>query len=161
MLALLAYRLTPHTSTGFSPPQLLMSRRIQPRLPMLPSALQPMWPNSDVISENDRLTKESYTRFYNRKHGAKLLTQFKWGESVHIKTDVQKVWGNPTVLVRADTPRSYIVQSPDGSTFRRKRRHLQEIPLPVTELQFVPDVLSNGSPAQHTPKVFLKTKSHF
>ena len=80
---------------------------------------------------------------------------------MHIKTDAQKVWGNPTVVVWADTRRSYIVQSPDGSTFRRKRRHLQEIPVPVTERQFVPDGLSNGSPAQHTPKVFLKTKSHF
>ena len=68
MLALLAYRSTPHVSTGFSPAQLLMGRRIQSRLPTLPSTLQPKWPNSDVISENDRLAKESSTRFYNRKH---------------------------------------------------------------------------------------------
>ena len=146
MLALLAYRSTPHASTGFSPVQLLMGRRIQSRLPTLPSALQPKWPNSDIISENDQLVKESYTRFYNRKHGAKPLTQFKGGESVRIKTDAQKVWGNPTVVVRVDTPRSYIVQSPNGSTFRRNRRQLQEIPVPVTERQSVPDVVSNGSP---------------
>ena len=158
MLALLAYRSTPHVSTGFSPAQLLMGRRIQSRLPTLPSALQPKWPNSDVISENDRLAKESSARFYNRKHGAKPLTQFEGGESVRIKTDAQKVWGNPTVVVRADTPRSYIVQSPDGSTFRRNRRHLQEIPVPVTERQFVPDVASNGSPAPHTPKVAQRPK---
>ena len=129
MLALLAYRSTPHVSTGFSPAQLLMGRRIQSRLPMLPSALQPNGPNS-----------------------------FERGESVRIKTDAQKVWGNPTVVVRADTPRSYIVQSPDGSTFRRNRRHLQEIPVPVTERQFVPDVASNGSPAPHTPKVTQRPK---
>ena len=133
MLALLAYRSTPHVSTGFSPAQLLMGRRIQSRLPTLPSTLQPKWPNSDIISENDRLAKESYTRFYNRKHGAKPLTQFEGGDSVRIKTDAQKVWGNPTVVVRADMPRSYIIQSPDGSMFRRNRRHLQEIPVPVTE----------------------------
>ena len=87
MLALLAYRSTPHVSTGFSPAQLLMGRRIQSRLPTLPSALQPKWPNSDVISENDRLAKESSTRFYNRKHGEKPLTQFEGGESVCIKTE--------------------------------------------------------------------------
>ena len=158
MLALLAYRSTPHASTGFSPAQLLMGRRIQSRLPTLPSALQPKWPNSDVISEKDRLAKESYTRFYNRKHGAKPLTQFEGGERVRIKTDAQKVWGNPTVVVRADTPRSYIVQSPDGSTFRCKQRHLQEIPVPVTKRQFVPDVVSNGSPAPHTSKVAQSPK---
>ena len=72
---------------------------------------------------------------------------------MRIKTDAQKVWGNPTVVVRADTPRSYIVQSPDCSTFRRNRRHLQEIPVPVTKRQSVPDVASNGSQAPHTPKV--------
>ena len=150
--------LAPHVSTGFSPAQLLMGRRNQSRLPTLPSALQPKWPNSDVISENDPLAKESYTRFYNRKHSAKPLTQFEGGESVRITTDAQKVWGNPTVLVRADTPRSYIVQSPDGSKFRRNRRHLQEIPVLVTECQFVPDVASYVSPAPHTPKVAQRTK---
>ena len=72
---------------------------------------------------------------------------------MHVKTDAQKVWGNPTIVVLADMPRSYIVQLPDGSTFRHNQRHLQEIPVPVTERQFVPDVISNASPAPHTPKV--------
>ena len=112
MLALLAYRSMPHVSTGFSPVQLLMGRRIQSRLPTLPRALQPKWPNSDVISENERLAKESSTRFYNRKHGAKPLTQFEGGESVRIKTDAQKVWGNPTVVVRADTPHLTVLHIP-------------------------------------------------
>ena len=77
---------------------------------------------------------------------------------MRVNTDAQKVWGNPTVVVRADTPRSYIVQSPDGSTFRGKRCHLQEIPVRVTERQFVPDVASNGSPAPHTTKVAQRPK---
>ena len=158
MLALLAYRSMPHASTGFSPAQLLIGRRIQSRLPTLPSALQTKWPNYDVISENDRLSIESSTRFYNRKHSAKPLTQFEGGESVRIKTDAQKVWGYPTVVVRADTPRSYIIQSPDGSTFRRNQRHLQEIPVPVTQRQSVPDIVSNGSPAPHMPKVTQRPK---
>ena len=55
-----------------------MDRRIQSRLTMLPSALQPRWPNTDVISENDRLVKESYTRLHRKF----------------------------TVVVGADTPRS-------------------------------------------------------
>ena len=158
MLALLANRSTPHVSTGFSPAQLLMGRRIQSRLPPLPNALQPKWPNSNVLSENDQLTKESYTRFYNRKHGAKPLTQCEGGESVREKNDAQKVWGKPIVVVRADTPRSYIVQSPDGSTLRRNRRHLQEIPVSFTQRQSVPDVVSNGSPAPHKPRVTQRPK---
>ena len=70
-----------------------------------------------------------------------------------IKTD--EVLGNPIVVVRA---RSYIVQSPDGSTFRHNRHHLQEIPVPVTKCQSVQDVRSNGSPAPHTPKVPQRLK---
>ena len=156
MLALLAYHSTPHASTRLA--QRYIGRRIPFRLLTHPSALQPKWQNSDVISENNQLGKESYTRFYNRKHVAKPLTQFEGGESVRVKTDAQKVLGYPTVVVWADTPRSYIVESPDGSTFRRNLRHLQEIPVPVTERQSVPDVLSNGSPAPHTPKVAQRPK---
>ena len=71
---------------------------------------------------------------------------------MRIKNDSPKVWGNLTIVVRADTPRSYIGQSSDGSMFRRNRRHLQEIPVPVTERQFLPGVVSNGSPAPHMRK---------
>ena len=70
----------------------------------------------------------SATPHGQEKNGAKLLTQFEGGESVHVKNDAQKVWGNPTVVVRL-----YVVLSPDGSTFRRNRRHLQEITVPATE----------------------------
>ena len=57
----------------------------------------------EVAKFQRRFAKESYTRFYNQKHGAKPLTQFEGEERVCIKTDAQKVWGNPTVVVRADT----------------------------------------------------------
>ena len=81
LLAQLAYRSMPHASTGLRPALLLTGRRIQSRLQTLPSALQPKWPNSDVIYENDRLMKESYTRFYNQKHGANRSPNSK-GEKV-------------------------------------------------------------------------------
>ena len=77
---------------------------------------------------------------------------------MRIKIDAHRVWCNLTVVVLADTLRSYIVQAPDGSTFRRNLRHLHEIAVPVTERQFVPDVMSNGSPAPHTPKVAQRPK---
>ena len=77
---------------------------------------------------------------------------------MRVKNDVQKVWGNPTVVVQADTPRSCIIQSPNGSTFRPNLRHLQKIPVPVTVRQFVPDLVSNGSPAPHMPKVAQRPK---
>ena len=147
MLALLAYRSTPHASSGFSPAQLLMGRRIQSRLPTLPSALQPKWPNSDSFPKMTDLRKSPSLDF---------TIENTVRNRSRIKTDAQKVY--PTVVVWADTPRLYILQSPNGSTFRRNRRHLQEIPVPVTERQFVPDVVSNGSPAPHTPKVAQRPK---
>ena len=77
---------------------------------------------------------------------------------MRVKTDAQKVWGNPTVVVRAGMPRSFIVQSPDGSTFERNQHHLQEIAVLVTERQSVLDVVSNDYPAPHTPKVAQRPK---
>jgi len=35
-------------------------------------------------------------------------------------------WQPATVIDRADTPRSYHVETPDGAIYRRNRRHLQK-----------------------------------
>ena len=53
------------------------------------------------------------------------------------------------MCIKTDAQKLYIIQSPDGSTFRRNRCHLQEILVPVTKRQFVPDTVSNSSPAPH------------
>ena len=44
----------------------------------------------------------------------------------------------------------YTIQLPNHSMVRYNQRHPQEIPVPVTDSQFVSDVLSKLSPAPHT-----------
>ena len=111
MMALLAYRSTPHSATGFTPAELLMGRKIQSTLPSLPESLQPRWPDPDVIAANDKAVKESYAHYYNR--GTRPLSDLKEGERVRVKRDSQKTWSSPAIIRhKADAPRSYYVESP-------------------------------------------------
>jgi hypothetical protein len=71
------------------------------------------------------MAKESYSRQYNRHHGARPLAPLLPGDVVKIKTD-DKNWSNQGVVTgQANTHRSYKVNTPSG-TYRRNRRHLQQ-----------------------------------
>ena len=132
ILALMVYRSTPIAATGFSPAQLLMGRQIRTTLPALARKLQPDWPNSGVVRMNDRQAKDVYKRDYDRQHGVKPLPELSSGQHVLIKTDQNKHWDSSATVVRSsETPRSVVVQTGDGKTFRRNRRHLQLRPNPA------------------------------
>ncbi|KAK5921824.1 hypothetical protein CgunFtcFv8_019149 [Champsocephalus gunnari] len=49
LLALMVYRSSPHSSTGVSPAELLMGRKIRTTLPTLAKNLQPKWPSRHHI----------------------------------------------------------------------------------------------------------------
>ncbi|KAI2644529.1 hypothetical protein H4Q32_031093 [Labeo rohita] len=75
LLALMSYRATPCISTGVSPAELLMGRKIKTTLPMLETNLQPQWPNLKEVRR-----KDSFQAFYfNRHHGARPLPLLKSG----------------------------------------------------------------------------------
>ena len=62
-------------------------------------------------------TKESW----KRKHGAKELTPLNNGEKVTLQHGNK--WVPATVISKHHTPRSYIVQTPEGQKYWRNRRH--------------------------------------
>lgn len=58
LLALMSYRSTPCTTTGVSPAELLMGRKIKTTLPTLEVNLQPQWPDLVAVRNKDSSEKQ-------------------------------------------------------------------------------------------------------
>lgn len=129
-LALMSYRATTHTTTGFSPARLLLGREIRTRVPTLPRALMPEsnYPDHSKVVQNDVKAKQSQAFYYDRRNGARSLTHLEQGDKVRVKLDQEKRWGSPMTVQARFNPRSYIVRDERGHEYRRNRRHLQSIP---------------------------------
>ncbi|CAB4019464.1 sec1 family domain-containing 2 [Paramuricea clavata] len=118
-VSILEYRNTPIDQIG-SPAQLLMSRRLRSVVPTTKSLLQPKVIDEDLASSK-LITKKTFQKLYYDR-GSKELPTISQGEQVRIKQG--KIWNPAVVTNQAHTPRSYIVQSPDGSTYRRNSKHI-------------------------------------
>ena len=127
-IALLNYRNTPHSSTGISPAEALMGRRIRGRVPVLPKTLNPVRHNRDEITAADSKAKARYKIAYDRHHGAKQLPELMPGQPVLLKTDQENSWNRSGLVIASDPHiRSYLVQTPER-VVRRNRKHLQQVP---------------------------------
>jgi len=145
--ALLNYRATPLPWCSLSPAELLMGRRIRTELPQIARNLVPRWSHT----RNFRALDEQYKRLqkdqYDRRHRTRTLPNLPDDQPVWVETRGQHTPG--TVLRSANTPRSYIVETPSGEV-RRNRLHLRlrsEIP----ETQGEHSVREQPSVATHRP----------
>uniref|UniRef100_A0A3Q1EIG7 Gypsy retrotransposon integrase-like protein 1 n=1 Tax=Acanthochromis polyacanthus TaxID=80966 RepID=A0A3Q1EIG7_9TELE len=129
LLALMCYRSTPCATTGVSPAELLMGRRIKSTLPTLETNLRPQWPDLQSVRSKDAKEKQKQAFYFNQRHGSRPLPPLKPGDSVLTKLDHQNVWGTPAVVTGdSTTPRSYDIVTDQGATLRRNRRHLLRVP---------------------------------
>ena len=129
LMALMSYRATTCSSTGYSPAELLMGRKIRTTLPILEKSLLPKWPNKIVVKNKDRSEKFKHAYYFNRRHGARALPVLQPGDTVYSKLDHEKSWSRPaTVQGESMTPRSIIITTSQGTELRRNRRHLQAVP---------------------------------
>lgn len=71
ILALMSYRSTPCSTTGYSPAELLMGRRIRTTLPTLEENLTPKWPSRTAVEEKEKKEKAKQAHYFNRCHGAR------------------------------------------------------------------------------------------
>lgn len=125
-MALISYRWTPCPTTGVSPYELLMGRRIRTTFPTLEKNLQLKWPNRTAVKIKDAMEKAKQAFYYNRRHGARPLPALHRGDTVLTKLDHQKAWTTPaTILSESSTPRSYVISTQQGNMLRRNRCHLQ------------------------------------
>ncbi len=85
LLALVCYRATPATSTGVSPAELLMGRKIRTTVPSLKRTLNPKWPGKALIRHRDEQAKQQQAFYFNRRHGVKDLPPLQPGAQVLLK----------------------------------------------------------------------------
>lgn len=117
-LAILESRNTP--VDGFaSPAQLLMSRNLRSTIPSL-SQLQPKVIDTESLRQQRELVQQRQKYYHDQSSHS--LTQLEKGESVRIKQENK--WKPAVVIEKDSTPRSYMVQTPEGKKYRRNRSHL-------------------------------------
>ncbi|CAL9705829.1 unnamed protein product [Knipowitschia caucasica] len=103
-----------------------MGRKIRTNLPTLEKNLNPKWPNKKMVLKKDAVEKARQAFYFNRRHGVRPLPPLRPGDAVVAKLDQDKAWVTPaTVSSECVTPQSYILKTPQGVMFRRKRRHLR------------------------------------
>uniref|UniRef100_A0A669CFB8 Uncharacterized protein n=1 Tax=Oreochromis niloticus TaxID=8128 RepID=A0A669CFB8_ORENI len=70
LMAVMCYRSTPCTTTGFIPAELIVGRKIRTTLPTLEKNLQPKWPNKGEVKRRHASWKAKVTlcsSFFNLK----------------------------------------------------------------------------------------------
>ena len=147
-----------------SPEELL----IRTLVPVLADSLKPSWPDANLIREKDKRYKETYTQKYNKSHGVRDSEPFVPDQPVRFKTDKEKKWEKATVTQVHDKPRSYVVTTPDGRSFRRNAKHIlpssslgpgaiapdvpDDVPVPTEAIQPTPptSVTTSGEASKQT-----------
>jgi len=131
-IALLQYRNAPVSGLQHSPAELLMSRLLRSKLPVMPSRLQPMSRNA-VPALKKR--QQNQKKFYDRH--ARTLPPLQEGDTIRVNQNGQ--WRSGMVVNKHVTPRSYVIKTEDGSTLRRNRRDLVHTEEPPPDCRVVED----------------------
>lgn len=163
-LALLEWRNIPTEGLNSSPAQRFFGRRTRTLLPIKNSLLKPELQTK--VKEKKRIKQNKQERFYNR--GAKELPALEKGDTVRIKpraTQRDTVWEKARVIEQVEE-RSYRVETEDGRTYIRNRRHLRLTNEPFhrkpvdTETRHIPSsVLKDHTPLSAQRNSNLQRKS--
>ena len=148
-LALLAYRSTP-LQNGFSPSELLMGRRLQTKVPAMPSILKPNVQDTDrqrvQLREDEYRSKQQI--YHDKRHQARALPSLTTGQQVWVRDQNRE----GQILGATKQPRSYLVKT-EMSTLRRNRSALvptsSQPAFPTDGPTIVPQ--DKALPVNHTP----------
>ena len=121
-LGLLANRTAPLWN-GLTPSQLLMSRKLRTKLPVVPEVLKPAAVDREIVETKEEAYREKYAKNSNSNHRVVSLPALEEGDKVYLRD--QQRFGE--VKERHVNPRSYKVQTKTDTTLRRNRRALIHI----------------------------------
>ena len=119
-LAMLALRATPLDSHLPSPAELLNGRKLRTRVPTVIHKPKDSSFIKKRLVEKQKIAAEIYDRTAVSK------TDLNEGQNVRVYNKDRKAWEPATVLQKAQTPRSYVIQREMGGIpLRRNRQHLK------------------------------------
>ena len=112
---LLAYRVTPHATTGVPPCELLQGRKLHTHLDLLKPDVQ------RVVANRQQLQKEQHDKSARAR-------RFEVGENVRVRDVVAAAW-RPATISAATGPTSYECRLPDSRIVRRHVDHVIAAPV--------------------------------
>ena len=115
------YRSTP-LAVGFSPAELLMSRKLRSTIPTTRELREPKVPDTNIVRERDKQLKNKQKQNFDNHHGARTMSSLQSGQLVWLPNSNVEAHVEEQVA-----PRSYSVNTPHGQV-RRNRRDLIELP---------------------------------
>ena len=121
LLGILEYRNTPVDGLK-SPAQLMMTRQLRSIVPTTHEPLQSRPTNLQQVVARREHQQALQKKYYDRT--AKPLTDLKPQEAVLLQ--MNNKWHPEKILKLYIEPRSYIVQTQDGGTYRRNRRFIRK-----------------------------------
>ena len=160
-MAMLTYRSTPFPWCKLSPAELLMGRRLRGNMPLTRKQLIPEWTYMEDFKLQNKRFKERQKKNYDHRHRVCNIPPLPDNTKVWITSSDQPT---PGVIVRAaNTPRSYIVNTPAGQV-RRNRYHLNRKPVTEESSTDNRSVLENPSstddgPSEERDPIMTRTRS--
>ena len=134
-ISLLNYRTTPLPWCGLSPAELLMGRKLRTTLPQHLKVLVPKWDYIQHFKRQSQRYKMKQTENYNQAHAVRQRPDLEIGQQVWI-SDTRNISTRAEVKGLAETPRSYILDTPAGE-LRRNKCHLTPVPERMCDKQNV------------------------
>ena len=114
-LTIMAYRATP-LQNGYSPSELLMSRRLRTTIPMSRRQREPKLPDVRSLTKRDQTLKLKQKEDFDKCHGAQELSELDYGDVVWVPDhETQAVVGEQVA------PRSYKIVTSEGMSTWRNR----------------------------------------
>lgn len=151
-LAFLEYRNTP-LECGYTPAQLLFSRRTKSVVPISNKALQPKLVNQKVVKEKMQTSKNKQKSNYDTK--CRSLKPLSENDAVRVQFG--RSWKPAKVLAHHDN-RSYTVQTRDGGIYRRNRRLLHQVKENVSDIDpFSANILADQFQTNNDPPLNINS----
>ena len=120
-MALLCLRTTPVDGIIPSPAELLNGRKMRSKLPV---KIAHDRPNKDEI--HDRLAHRQNQQKKYHDQGTRELSPLLRGQRVSVEDQITGKWAPAIIKDICPEPRSYLIETPNGNTYRRNRRHLRD-----------------------------------